>query len=90
MITEKTAIKCEAIFSEDKAHRLWWKQVWDKSLPLACVIMINPCIADTVLADTTTYLVVNNIARLEIIICNKTDIYVQFETMIPIDICKNL
>lgn len=64
MINEKATIKCEAIYNEDKTHRLLWKRVWNKELPVACVIMINPCLADTVLTDTTTYLVVNNIARL--------------------------
>ena len=64
MITEKDTIKCEAVYNEDKTHRLLWKRVWNKEKPTACVIMINPCQADTVLTDTTTYLVVNNIARL--------------------------
>lgn len=64
MITEKDTIKCEAVYNEDKTHRLLWKRVWNKEKPTACVIMINPCQADTILTDTTTYLVVNNIARL--------------------------
>ena len=64
MITDKSTIKCEATFSDDRKHRVLWKRVWDKDKPLACVIMINPCQADTMIADTTTNLVVNNIARL--------------------------
>ena len=64
MITEKETIKCEAIFNEDRTHRLFWKQVWNKDKPLACVVMINPCQANTVVTDTTTFLVVNNIYRL--------------------------
>ena len=64
MITEKDTIKCEAIFSDDRMHRVLWKRVWDKDKPLACVIMINPCQADTLVTDTTTELVVKNIARL--------------------------
>ena len=65
MITERDTIKCEAIFNDDKTHRLSWKRVWNKDKPLACVIMLNPCHANTVLTDTTTALVVNNIARLD-------------------------
>ena len=65
MITEKDTIKCEAIFNEERSHRLLWKRVWNKDKPLATVIMLNPALADTVLTDTTTYLVVNNIARME-------------------------
>ncbi len=30
MITEKATIKCEAIFSDDRLHRLLWRRVWDK------------------------------------------------------------
>ena len=38
--------------------------MWDKDKPVACVIMLTPCQADTVITDTTTSLVVNNVARL--------------------------
>ena len=65
MITEKDTIKCEAIFNDEHTHRFLWKRVWNKDKPLACVIMLNPCMADTIVTDTTTYLVVNNIASLE-------------------------
>lgn len=65
MITEKTTIKCESIFSDDHLHRYLWKRVWDKEKPLAAVIMLNPCQADNIITDTTTSLVVNNIAGLE-------------------------
>lgn len=66
MITEKETIKCEAVFNEERTHRFLWKQVWNKDKPLACVIMLNPCAADCLIYDTTTYLCVNNIASLEI------------------------
>ena len=65
MITEKDTIKCEAVFNDDKTHRFLWKRVWNKDKPLACVIMLNPCHADNIVTDTTTVLVVNNIASLE-------------------------
>jgi len=65
MITEKDTIKCEAIFNEDRTHRYLWKRVWNKDKPVAAVVMLNPCIADNIITDTTTALVVNNIARLE-------------------------
>lgn len=65
MITEKETIKCESIFSEDKQHRYLLKRVWNKSKPLATVIMLNPCDADSLITDTTTFLVVNNVARME-------------------------
>lgn len=65
MLTEKDTIKCESVFNEDHTHRFLWKRVWNKDKPLAAVIMLNPCLADNILMDTTTYLVVNNVARLE-------------------------
>ena len=64
MITDKDTIKCEAVFNDDKTHRFLWRQVWDSKKPLACVIMINPCLADTKMLDTTTFLTLNNICRL--------------------------
>ena len=65
MITEKDTIKCEAIFNDDHTHRILWKRVWNKDKPIACVIMLNPCQADNIITDTTTSLVVNNVAKLE-------------------------
>ena len=65
MLTEKDTIKCEAIFNDEHTHRYLWRRVWNKDKPIVCVIMLNPCIADTIIIDTTTTLVVNNIARLE-------------------------
>lgn len=65
MLIEKETIKCEAVFNEERTHRYLWKRVWNKDKPLAAVIMLNPCLSDTIMMDTTTALVVNNIARLE-------------------------
>lgn len=65
MQIEKATIKCEAIFNDDRTHRYLWKRVWSKDKPIAAVIMLNPCISDTIVTDTTTTLTVNNIALLE-------------------------
>ncbi len=65
MITEKDTIKCEAIFNDEHTHRFLWRRMWDKDKPMATVVMLNPCHADNVITDTTTALVVNNVARLE-------------------------
>ena len=64
MLIEKDTIKCEVVFNDDKTHRFLWKQVWDKDKPLACVISLNPCLSDTKILDTTTFLTLNNICRL--------------------------
>lgn len=65
MTIEKMTIKCEATYTPDRSHRFLWKKVWEKEKPLACVLMLNPCRADNLITDTTSALVVNNIARLE-------------------------
>lgn len=64
MITEKDTIKCEAIFNEDRTHRYLWKRVWNKDKPMISVIMLNPCLSDNIITDTTTTFVVNNVAKL--------------------------
>lgn len=66
MVTEKSVIKCEAIFNQEHTHRFSWKRVWGKdSRGVAAVIMLNPAQSDDIVMDTTSSLVVNNIARLE-------------------------
>ena len=64
MTTEKDIIKCEAIFSDDKTHRFLWRRVRNKDAPIITIIMLNACLSDNIITDTTTSLVVNNIARL--------------------------
>ncbi len=64
MITEKDTIKCEAIFNDEHTHRYLWSRVWDKDKPTVSIIMLNPCQSDNIITDTTTSLVVNNVARL--------------------------
>ena len=65
MKIEKETIRCEAVFNEEHTHRYLWKRIWNEDKALAAVIMLNPCMADTIVTDTTTFLVVNNLAALE-------------------------
>lgn len=65
MVTEKSSIKCEAVFNEEHTHRFAWRRVWGKDKGVATVIMLNPAQSDDIVMDTTSSLVVNNIARLE-------------------------
>ena len=65
MQTDKDTMKCEAIFNDERTHRYLWKRVWNKDKPIAAVIMLNPCLSDNIVTDTTTTLVCNNVARLE-------------------------
>ena len=65
MITEKDTIKCEAVFNDERTHRYLCKRVWNKDKPCIAVIMLNPCMSDNIVNDTTTSLVINNVASLE-------------------------
>lgn len=65
MATERSTIKCEVVFNEERTHRFSWKRVWGKDKPVAAIVMLNPAQSDDIVMDTTTSLVVNNIARLE-------------------------
>ena len=65
MQIDKDTMKCESIFNDERTHRYLWKRVWNKDKPIAAVIMLNPCLSDNIVTDTTTALVCNNVARLE-------------------------
>lgn len=75
MKTERAAMKTEAIFSDDRQHRLLLRREWDSSLPAAAVIMINPHTADTHFIDNTTMLVMNNLYRLGYGTANLLNLY---------------
>lgn len=62
---EKSMVKTEAIFSEDRQHRYLLRKEWDKNKKKAMVMMVSPSYADAVLMDTTTMCVVNNLYRLD-------------------------
>lgn len=64
-IIEKSIIKTEAYFSEDKKHRYLLKKEWDKNKKKAVVIMINPSTAQEIVTDHTTMFVINNLSKLE-------------------------
>ncbi len=65
MITEKCTVKYECVFDDTRAHRFVWRKTFDKDKGVATVVMLNPAVADTMVEDLTTYLVNNNIAKLD-------------------------
>lgn len=65
LINEKDKIMCESQFNDEHTHRYLWKRVWRKDKPLVAVLMLNPCQADNLVMDMTTFMVVNNVARME-------------------------
>lgn len=64
MITEKSTIRTEAIFSEDKTQRYIYKKTWNKNQPIVTVISISPSDRYNISSDLTTMLITNNVAEL--------------------------
>ena len=64
MVTNKSLIRTEAVFSNDGKHRFLLHKEWDKTKQTAMLIMKNPSIADTVSLDATTINVINNLVKL--------------------------
>ena len=65
MLLEKENIKCEVYYSDDKRHRFMLKRTWCKEKPLACVITIQPSLANNLCMDMTTFLTINGVSNLE-------------------------
>jgi hypothetical protein len=65
MQVEKSVMKTEAIFSDDRTHRYLLRKEWDAKKKKAVVIMTNPSTADTFTLDYTTLYILNNLAKLD-------------------------
>lgn len=64
MTTEKSIIRSEAVFSDNREYRYLLSKIWDKNKPLATVISISPSSLHNVSTDTTTMLIQNNLFAL--------------------------
>ena len=66
MVTEKSNLKSEAVFSDDRKYRYILRREWDSKKSKVAVIMKNPSISDGgQVTDTTTMLITNNTAALD-------------------------
>jgi hypothetical protein len=65
MQVEKSIMKTEAMFSDDRTHRYLLRKEWDAKKKKAVVIMTNPSTADTFTMDYTTMYILNNLAKLD-------------------------
>lgn len=60
-MNEKSVIRTEALYNDEKTHRFVLKKAWDNSKPSVSVIMISPsCRANEVCMDMTTMYTLNN------------------------------
>ena len=62
--TEKSVMRTEVIFLEDRQQRYLLRKEWDKTKKKAMVLIINPSYANKILMDMTTLFVINNLYRL--------------------------
>ena len=65
MLIEKDTIKAESHFNDERTHRYLCKRTWNKDKPSLAVIALNANFSDNIINDTTTGLIINNVARLE-------------------------
>ena len=65
MKVERTTVKTEAVFSEDKQFRFLLYREWDKTKKHALILSISPSEHSGISSDLTTMLVQNNVHKLE-------------------------
>lgn len=61
---EKSNLKTEAYFSDDKKHRFLLRKQWDSKKPTAMVLMINPSNAEEIVVEHSTMFTINNLSKL--------------------------
>ena len=64
MKTITTTLVTKAVFSDDDSKRYLLKKTWDEQKDKMTIIMLTPSMARGIELDTTTQLVLNNVARL--------------------------
>lgn len=64
MNTSKQTITVTVKYSDDKSHRYLLRKQWDKELPEATIIMINPTCEEVLSQDMTSIFVQNNLLKL--------------------------
>ena len=76
MVSEKSEMKVQATYSQDKSHRYLIKRTWDESKPSALVVMLSPShTANSVALDMTSMYATNNCYKLGFGSINIMNIY---------------
>lgn len=65
MIIEKSILKTEVRFNENKEYRYLLRKEWDSKKKKAMVIMVNPSTANELSIDFTTLYTLNNLQNLD-------------------------
>ena len=85
MIIEKSVMKTEARFSEDRAYRYILSKEWNNKKPRAMVIMTNPSSAGEVALDLTTLYTINNLVALDYGAVDIVNIYPKITQKLKVD-----
>ena len=85
MIIEKSVMKTEAKFSDDKEYRYILSKEWNNKKPRAMVIMTNPSSAGEVVLDLTTLYTINNLVALDYGAVDIVNIYPKITQKLKVD-----
>ena len=85
MIIEKSVMKTEARFSEDRAYRYILSKEWNSKKPRTMVIMTNPSSAGEVVLDLTTLYTINNLVALDYGAVDIVNIYPKITQKLKVD-----
>ena len=85
MIIEKSVMKTEARFSEDRTYRYVLSKEWNSKKPRAMVVMTNPSSAGEVALDLTTLYTINNLVALDFGAVDIVNIYPKVSSKLRAD-----
>ena len=85
MIIEKSVMKTEAKFSDDRVYRYVLSKEWNNKKPRAMVIMTNPSSAGEVVLDLTTLYTINNLVALDFGAVDIVNIYPKITQKLKVD-----
>ena len=85
MITEKSVMKTEVKYSEDRKYKYLTSKEWNSKKPMAMVIMTNPSSAGEVVLDLTTLYTINNLVSLDYGAVDIVNIYPKITQKLKVD-----
>ena len=85
MITEKSVMKTEVKYSEDRKYKYLTSKEWNSKKPRAMVVMTNPSSAGEVVLDLTTLYTINNLVALDYGAVDIVNIYPKITQKLKVD-----
>ena len=85
MIIEKSVMKTEVKYSEDRKYKYLTTKEWNNKKPRAMVIMTNPSSAGEVVLDLTTLYTINNLVSLDYGAVDIVNIYPKITQKLKVD-----